>query len=112
MLIMAIVLFAFAALLGLYLLSYVLRDKETPKAVAFIHGPVAATGLILLIIYAYYHSPSPWVSIILFALAAMGGLMLIYKDLTGHPVPKALALGHGITAIVAFIFLLKFVFLP
>lgn len=112
MLTTAIVLFALAALLGLYLLSYVLRDKQPPKAIAFIHGPVATTGLVLLIIYSFYNASSPWASIILFALAAMGGLMLFYKDLTGQKVPKALAIGHGLTAIVAFIFLIKFAFYP
>lgn len=110
MLISAIILFALAALLGLYLLSYILRNKNTPKAIVLMHGPLAASGLILLIIYAFYNSPSPWTSIILFAFAAMGGLMLIYKDISGKPVPKWLAIGHGITAIIGFIFLILFAF--
>ena|SRR3990167_9787586 len=110
MLITAIVCFAFAAILGLYLISFVLRNKNTPKGIAFIHGPVASIGLILLIIYAFFHSPSPIVSIILFILAALGGIMLIYRDLTGKSVPKWLAIGHGLTAVVGFIFLIVFTF--
>ncbi len=110
MLYIAIIFFTLAALLGLYLLSFVLTNKETPKGVAFIHGPLATIGLIILIIYALYNSPSPIVSIVLFILAAFGGIMLIYRDLTGQSVPKWMAIAHGLTAIVAFIFLLVFAF--
>jgi len=110
MLISAILFFALAALLGLYLLSFVLQNKNTPKGVAFTHGPLAATGLIILIIYAFFHNPSPIVSIILFVLAAFGGVMLIFRDLTGKSVPKWMAVGHGLTAIVGFVFLIIFTF--
>lgn len=110
MLMTAVICFALAALLGLYLLSFILRDKKTPKAVAFIHGPVAGIGLILLIIYSYLHAASPITSLVLFILAAFGGIMLLYRDLSGQPVPKAMAIGHGATAIVALIFLLIFTF--
>ncbi len=111
MLTSAIILFALAALLGLYLLSYVLRSKETPKAITIIHGTVAAAGLVILIIFAFYNSPSPWVSVLLFTLAAMGGLLLFHKDLSGKPLPKWLAIGHGIIAVIAFVFLIVFTFM-
>lgn len=110
MLIVALGCFTLAALLGLYLLSFVLQNKSTPKAIAFIHGPLAAAGLIILIVYALSNSPSPIVSIVLFTLAAMGGLTLIYRDLTGQSLPKWLALGHGLTAVAGYIFLLIFMF--
>jgi hypothetical protein len=45
MLMISIIIFAFAALLGLYLLSFVLQNKNTPKGVAFTHGPLAALAL-------------------------------------------------------------------
>lgn len=110
MLIIAIIFFALAALLGLFLLTYVLQGKETPKGVAFTHGPLAVIGLILLIIYAILYSPSPIVSIIVFVLAALGGLMMIFRDLTGKSVPKWMAAGHGIVAVIGFISLLIFTF--
>lgn len=110
MLILIITLFALAALLGVYLLSFVLQKKNTPKGIAFTHGPIAATGLVLLIIYAFFHKPSPVISIILFILAVLGGFMLIFRDLTGKSIPKWLAIGHGLTAIVAFIFLVVYAF--
>jgi len=110
MLILAIAFFTLAATLGVYLLSFVLQDKDTPKGVVFVHGPLASIGLIILVIYAFFHTPAPIVSIILLILAALGGFMLIYRDLTGRSVPKWLAIGHGITATVGFIFLIVFTF--
>lgn len=110
MLIIAIVFFALAALLGLFLLSYVLQGKETPKGVVFIHGPLAATGLVLLIIYALNHSSYPIISIVLFVIAALGGATLLFIDLSGKPIPKWMALGHGTIAVIGFIFLLVFTY--
>jgi hypothetical protein len=46
----AITIFGMTAILGIYLLSLVLRDRQTPKAAAIIHGLFAVTGLILNII--------------------------------------------------------------
>jgi hypothetical protein len=88
----------------------VLKGKETPKAVTFTHGPLAGIGLILLILYAFRHSPAPIGSLILFIIAAAGGFALIARDLTSSSVPKWLALVHGLVAVAGFIMLLKFAF--
>lgn len=106
----AILFFSLAILLGLYLLSFVLRNQSTPKGIVFTHGGLAATGLIILIIYSIFNTPSPIISIIIFILAAMGGLTMVYRDLTGKPFPKWMALAHGITAILGLIVLIIFVF--
>jgi hypothetical protein len=92
------------------LISYVLANKNTPKGIAFTHGPVAATGIILLVIYAFSHHPSPWISVILFILTALGGFLLIYRDITGKSIPKWLAIFHGLIAIIGFVFLIIFTF--
>ena len=110
MLFAAIGFFSLAAILGLILISYVLQSKDTPKSLAFTHGGLAATGIVLLIIYSLYRMPSPIESIILFIIAALSGFILIYRDLTGQSIPKWLALSHGTIAIVGFIALLFFVF--
>lgn len=104
----AIGFFALAAILGMILISYVLQNKETPKGLAFTHGPLGAIGIVLLIIYVIYHSPGPIESIVLFVLAAFMGFILIFRDLTGRSIPKWLALLHGLTAVTGFIFLLIF----
>jgi hypothetical protein len=108
----AIAFFSLAALLGLLLLSFVLRGKETPKAVVFTHGPLAVTGLVLLLIYAFNHKPGPLEAIIAFMVAALGGFVLVFRDLTGKPVPKWLAVVHGLVAVTGFILLVIFAMSP
>ena len=51
MILAAIIFFALAAVLGVIMLSYLLRDKHIPKGLAVLHGPLAVVGLVLLIIY-------------------------------------------------------------
>jgi hypothetical protein len=110
MLVTAVALFSLAALLGMFLLTFVLKGKETPKAVVFTHGPLAVAGLILLLVYTFKHSPGPIESIVLFAIAAIGGIVLVFKDLTGKSIPRWLAVVHGLLAITGFVFLLAFTF--
>lgn len=106
----AIALFSLAALLGMFLLTFVLKGRKTPKAVVFTHGPLAAAGLVLLIIYSVKYSPGPMESIILFAIAATGGLVLVIRDITGKSIPKWLAVVHGLLAVTGFVYLLIFAF--
>jgi len=104
-----IALFALGAIVGLYLLSFVLQQKETSKFAAFIHGAFVATALVLLILY-YSNHPGLTESLVLFVLAALGGLVLIIRDLSGKKLPKWLAMGHGLIAIAGFVFLLVYAF--
>ncbi len=104
----AIAIFGMTAILGMYLLSFVLRDKETPKAISMTHGVFAVTGLVLLIVYCFGDSPGPIASIVVFSIAAIGGFILIYKDITGQKIPKWLGIVHGVTAVVGFAFLIVF----
>ena len=110
MIISAIVFFSLAALLGIFLLTFVLRGKHTPKAVTFTHGPLAAMGLVLLIIYAFQYRPAPIESLLLFVTAAVGGFVLAALDLTRISVPRWLALLHGLIAVAGLILLVKFAF--
>ncbi|MBZ0097647.1 MAG: hypothetical protein K8F30_01105, partial [Taibaiella sp.] len=64
--------FALAAIMGLTLLSYVFRSRETSKPVMILHGLFAATGLVLLILYTFGNNPGPTESVILFVIAALG----------------------------------------
>lgn len=105
----AIAFFALAAILGMILLSFVLKGKETPKGVVFTHGPLAAIGLVLLIIYTI-DNPGPTESVVLFIIAALGGVVLVIRDLSGKSIPKWLAVAHGLIAVTGFIFLLVFAF--
>ena len=109
MILIAIAFFTVAALLGIYLLSYVLQHKNTPKGVAITHGSIAAMGLIILIIYSILYSPTPLISIAIFILAALGGVYLMYRDIFGKSLPIGLAVGHGLIAMIGFVFLILFV---
>lgn len=104
----AIAFFALAAILGMLLLGYVLGDKDTPKGIAFLHGGLAVVGLILLVLYTTGEGPGPLSSIILFIIAATGGLILIARDLARKPIPKWLAVVHGLVAVSGFVTLLLF----
>jgi len=107
----AIGFFALALILGILLLSYLLRDKNIPRGLAFVHGPAALIGIILLIIYSFYHSPAPIIIIILFVIVASGGLIMIYRHLTGRVIPKWLGIAHGLLALLSFFLLIAFTLL-
>lgn len=105
-----IAIFALADIIGMILLSYVLQTKETPKVLMVMHGLLAATALVLLIKYTFESYPKPLESAILFVIAALGGIILAIRDLAKQPVPKWLAVTHGLVAIAGFVFLLAFAF--
>ena len=106
----AIAFFALAAILGMILLSFILRGKETPKGMAIVHGLLAATGLVLTIYYTIKTRPGPVESAILFTIAALGGFIVFARDISNKPIPKWLAVVHGLVAVTGFIFLLIFAF--
>src|SRR5665213_2613614 len=89
MLTLAICFFIIAALFGLFVLFHILFDKPTPKTAVLIHGCVAAIG-VLLVFYANYQQPSMFLitCLIIFVIAALGGLTLLFFDLRNKPIPK------------------------
>ncbi|MBK9097454.1 MAG: hypothetical protein IPM14_04865 [bacterium] len=109
MLITSIILFALAAVSGVTILIPLLTGKPIVKPVAVVHGIFAATALIILIIFSInYGDDFPILSLILFVVAAIGGIILFVRDLNNKPGPKALALIHAAAAVIAFLILLVF----
>ena len=111
MLITSIVIFAVAAVMGLIVITALLKDKPTPKPAVFAHGALAAVALVLVIVLAVNnpgHSPMP--SIVLFVIAAIGGFVLFARDMSKKPGPKVLAVVHALAAVVGFLILLAFAF--
>lgn len=102
----SILLFMAAALLGLTLLLYVLKNKNTPKALVLSHGFFATLGLVILVIYALKYDSDLLSVAFIFVLAAIGGFTLAIRDLLGLSVPKWLAVGHGVIAMMGVILLL------
>lgn len=111
MLISAIVLFIIAAIFGLIILTSILKNKPTPKPIVFIHGPLAAIALILVISYMVIQGASPLLitSVVLFVLAALGGLTLFTIDMRNKPIPKLLAMLHPLIAVAGLIVLIIYV---
>ena len=111
MLTTSVIIFAIAAVFGLIVLISLLKNRETPKPVVYIHGLLAATGLVLLIAYAMSESAkSVTTSIALFVIAAVGGFLLFGRDLMKKAGPKWLALVHALLAVTSFIILLTVAF--
>ena len=106
----SIAIFGITAIIGLYLLSFVLRNRETSKPIAMIHGFFAFTGFVILVLYCYLYPPGPIESLIVFIIAAIGGGILFYKDINGN-LPKSLAIIHGLLAITGLILLIVFAWL-
>jgi hypothetical protein len=101
-------LFALGAIVGLYLLTLVLQSKETPKAVVLLHGLFVVVALVTLIVYTTKNTPGPVESLVLFIIAALGGIVVAYRDFTGKKIPRWLAVVHGLIAVTGFIFLVVF----
>ena len=88
----SIILFAIAAVFGIIILIALVSKKETPKTVVYAHGAVAAIALVLLIVYGIQHPDHfPKVSVIIFALAALGGFYLFFNDMKKKPLERVTA---------------------
>ena len=106
----AIALFALAAIIGVYMLFLVMQKKPIPKGAAIVHGLLAATALILLIVDMVKAGADTIQIVVLFLITALGGIVLFVRDMTGKSLPKSLAIIHGLLAVSGFIFLLIYTF--
>ena len=111
LMITTIILFAIAAVVGITLIVPVIKGEKPARTNVFVHGAVAATALVMLIIkYLDGRSSALQVSVILFVVAALGGLVLFTRDLQQKSLPPALALLHAGVAVAAFLILLFSIF--
>ncbi len=111
MIVAAIILFAVAAVLGIINLVRIVATSRAPRLTVFLHGPVAFVGVILLLIFTFFHlNAAPVASLIVFAVAAVGGFTLFIIDISTQKPPKWLGFVHGIVAEGGFVLLLIFAF--
>lgn len=106
----AIVLFAIAAAGGLTLLAVRLLSGRNPPAwLALLHGLLAGAGLTLLL-YAAFTAGLPTAAIwglVVLVLAAGGGLIMnLAYSWERRLIPKALAFGHALIAVLGFVLLI------
>jgi len=105
MLTYAVVVFAIAALGGLFLASYVLRGQLAPWAVSLLHAALGATGL-LLVIYAAAStgiSRTALTALVILLVAALGGFYLASVHLRGQVAPKSVVVIHAGAAVIGFL---------
>lgn len=109
MLTYALIVFAIAALGGLYLAAHVLRDRFAPWAVSLLHAGLGAAGLVLLIVLLLQGETRQPILIAFFLLvvAALGGFFLASFHLRRKLPPKAVVVIHAGLAIAGFLTLLS-----
>jgi hypothetical protein len=109
MIIYAVIVFAIAALGGLYLAGHVLRDKFAPWAVSLLHAGLGALGLVLLIIAFVQeaNSRAVLVGFVILLVAALGGFLLASFHLRKRLPPKAVVVVHAGVAVVGFLTILS-----
>jgi hypothetical protein len=103
----ALVVFAVAALGGATIAYLRVSNKNIPLPLALVHGILAATGLVLLIIgLTEGGSSGIKTALVVFLIAALGGFTLFSYQLRSRPLPVPLVFIHGGVAVVAFVILL------
>lgn len=109
MLITALIVFAIAAMGGLFLASRVLRGHLAPWAISILHALLGASGLILLILTMVQGGASARVTaaLAILILAALGGFFLASLHLRGRVAPKAVVFVHAGVAVAGFLTLLS-----
>lgn len=114
MFVKAVVLFALAAIVGLYMGVLHSRGRTPPPVLAAVlHGVLAVSAVVLLLLGvmqvglgATVHS---W-SLGFFVIAALGGLYLVSFHIRRKPLPGGVIVIHGLIAVIAFLILLVAVF--
>lgn len=111
MLNLVVVLFALAALAGLTLAVRHFQGRTRPWTLAILHGLLAASALILLLIPLFagsvQASPALKWAAGLFVVAAGGGFVLVANHLRNRALPSAVVLVHAVVAVAAFLTLLS-----
>ena len=93
----AAILIGMGVIIGSVMASYGFQKKHIPKGLAIAHGAFVGIGLIVLVIYALT-TPAQhkhWDSIIIFTIAASGGIYLFIRDLKKHYFKRWILVVHA-----------------
>ena len=111
---LAVVLIAFGAVIGLTMAVQHFKGRTPPSpALAALHGVLVGSGVIVLLLAvreAGFGGAAAW-ALLLFGVAALGGLYLLSHHLRHRALPNGVVVVHGLVAAVAFLILLTAVFL-
>ena len=104
-----IAIFAVAAVVGLTMAMAAFQGNFPPVPSAILHGVLAATGLVLLIIAVLVKGasgPAMW-ALGFFLVAALGGFGMAFGfHARRKALPKGFVAGHAALAVVGFLLLL------
>jgi hypothetical protein len=104
-----VVLFAIAAVIGLTMAVAAFQGRLPPVPSAVLHGLLAASALVLLLIAVLSQGPAgpaAW-ALGLFVIAALGGLTLAFGfHARKKHLPKGLVAGHALIGVIGFVLLL------
>ncbi len=110
----AVLLIALGAVVGLYMAIQHFKGRTPPKTgIAILHGLLAVSGVIVLLLGIWeigFGTAHTW-ALLLFGLAALGGLYLVSHHMRQRPLPNGVIVIHGLVAAVAFLVLLTAVYL-
>jgi hypothetical protein len=111
----AIILFALAAVGGLWMATLVFRGAVAPPpAIAALHGLLAASGIVVLLMGIIQAGAAgrPGIALALFVIAALGGFTLLSFHVRKRVLPKAVIIAHALVAVCGFLTLLWAVLAP
>ncbi|HUL47078.1 MAG TPA: hypothetical protein VLV25_08245 [Steroidobacteraceae bacterium] len=104
-----IAIFAVAAIVGLTMAIAAFQGHFPPVPSAILHGVLAATGLVLLLVAVFAKGaagPALW-ALGFFLVAALGGFGLAWGfHARKKALPKGFVAGHAILAVIGFLLLL------
>jgi uncharacterized membrane protein HdeD (DUF308 family) len=101
----AIAFLSLSGVFGLCIEVFSFKRTSAFSLKVFAHGFVAITGLLMLFSYAFNQQQEALQTIILFVLAAIGGLVSLALDLAGRFTPGWMAVLHVIVSVCGFILL-------
>jgi predicted membrane channel-forming protein YqfA (hemolysin III family) len=104
-----VLIFAVAAVVGLTMALAVFQGRFPPLASAVVHGILAASGLVLLIVAVCMHGAggaARW-ALGFFLVAALGGFTLAFAyHARKKNLPTNFVVGHATLAVIGFLLLL------
>jgi hypothetical protein len=99
-----LVLFAVAAVIGLYMATRVFNGQLAPWAAGVVHAGAAAAGLVVLAI-GFLNGTLPQMAVIalgILVIAALGGFFLGSFHLRKQVAPKPVVVIHALAAVIGF----------
>jgi glucose uptake protein GlcU len=111
---LAVILIALGAILGLTMAVQHFKGRTPPAPpLAILHGLLAGSGVIVLLLGVWdlgFGTAHTW-ALVLFGIAALGGLYLVSHHMRQRPLPNGVIVIHGLVAVIAFLVLLTAVYL-